>query len=488
VSLRTPGRTSKVVKAQPSNELPCAMSITALLTFAAAAAYTLEPFSVKSTQNTYTLQSVAKTKTKAAGGAYDKAAKTHWVPQTLDDTSEALNAHQRFAKDRKASLEFVHVHKCGGTTFNRVAPTFVCAADACGCNGRWNVSKCAPPCCVVRPRAPSLYELTKRPRYGSALEEQDAFRLPWGTHIFKAAMVREPFARYRSEVGYECSAKRAGPPPSYEEALRRPAWRGRARRNRIAQGLVHPSVLGKEGGSGEGFSGVRFEVMTNGLRAFAFLGMVEAYDASLCLLARTLASDKVCGACCRHERRMPVANANTNASCAAPAAPGDAHLYAATHGADRQVYDAAARIFGARWDRARREGWGATPAECGCVFVAGPGDTMPASAALVSAAPARDAVPPASASAPLPVEDPGAPPCRRDRFDTYGRCVPAGCASFFYGCNTCATKDGALGCTNRRCATPAAPKCRDAPPRRWPWAAAWVLALALAARAWRPQH
>ena len=470
------------------------MSTAALLTFAAAAAYTLEPFSVKITQNAYALARVAKTKQKDAGGTYDRTAKTHWVPQARDDTSEALHAQQTFAKDRKASLEFVHVHKCGGTTFNEVAPAFVCATDACGCrHGRWNATQCGQPCCMVRPRHPSLYDLAVRPRYGSAFEELDAFRLPWGRHIFKAAMVREPFARYRSEVGYECSAKHAGPPPSYEEALGTPYWRGRAKRNRIAQGLVHGAVLGKEGWSGEGFSGLRFEAMVDGLRAFAFLGIVEAYDASLCLLARTLASEQtqVCGACCRHERRLNVhANANTNASCAAPSSQEDAHLYAATHRADRQVYDVAARIFGARWDRAQREGWGATPGACGCDFVAGPGaaaprDPTPASAALASAAPARDAVPPASASVPLPAEDPeaGAPPCRRDRFDTYGRCVPAGCALFFDGCNTCTTKDGALGCTNRHCEVPAAPTCRDAPPQRWPWAAAWVLAIALAAQA-----
>ena len=87
---------------------------------AAAAAYTLEPFTVAHD----TLERANASKTKARGGTYDPKASVHWVPQSTDDTSEAYHASQTFATDRKASLEFVHVHKCGGMTFNRVAPRF----------------------------------------------------------------------------------------------------------------------------------------------------------------------------------------------------------------------------------------------------------------------------------------------------------------------------------------------------------------------------
>ena len=290
---------------------------------AAAAAYTLEPFTVAHN----TLERATSNKTKARGGTYDRAATVHWVPQVLDDTSEAYHASQTFATDRKASLEFVHVHKCGGMTFNRVAPRFVCGTSNCRNST----------CCVVRPHNPSLYELEYRPRYGAAFEELDAFRLPWSTpHVYKAAMAREPFSRYRSEVGFECSYKHAGRPPSYSEALRIPYWKWHAQRNRISQGLVHGAVLGRSGFTGDAFAGLRKEAMENGLRAFAFLGLVEAYDASLCLLARTVSPQSVCGACCAHTKH-PVVNGNTNRSCVAPSSKEDEALYASTHAAARDI-------------------------------------------------------------------------------------------------------------------------------------------------------
>ena len=76
---------------------------------AAATAYTLEPFTIKHD----TLERTNVSKTKARGGTYDPHASIHWVPQARDDTSEAYYASKTFATDRKASLEFVHVHKCG---------------------------------------------------------------------------------------------------------------------------------------------------------------------------------------------------------------------------------------------------------------------------------------------------------------------------------------------------------------------------------------
>ena len=373
---------------------------------AAAAAYTLEPFTLHNNN----LERANASKAKARGGTYDPHASIHWVPQVSDDTAEAYRASRTFSTDRKASLEFVHVHKCGGMTFNRVAPKFVCGTSNCR-NGT---------CCVVRPHDPSLYDLAYRPRYGSAFEELDGFRLPWGQHVYKAAMAREPFSRYRSEVGFECSYKRAGRPPAYPEALRLPYWRWHAQRNRISQGLVHGAVLGDSGRTGAAFTGLRRDVMENGLRAFAFLGIVEAYDASLCLLARTVSPQSVCGACCAHNTH-PVVNGNKNTSCVAPSTKEDETLYASTHTADGQVYEVVKRIFEERWRRAMREGWGATPEKCGCAFVAGP--------------------------------------CLRD---AYGRCVPPDCESYHDGCNTCSIHEGRLdACTEMFCEAPKEPRCLD---------------------------
>ena len=42
--------------------------------------------------------------------------------------------------------------------------------------------------------------------------------------------------------------------------------------------------------------------------------------------------------------------------------------------------------------------------------------------------------------------------------DAYGKCVPAGCASYFDGCNTC-NVGAVLGCTMMFCDTPQEPKC-----------------------------
>ena len=93
----------------------------ATLAAAATSAYTLEPF----TMHNDNLERTNVTKTKASGGTYDPQASVHWVPQSTDDTAEAYHAARTFSTDRKASLEFVHIHKCGGMTFNRVAPRFV---------------------------------------------------------------------------------------------------------------------------------------------------------------------------------------------------------------------------------------------------------------------------------------------------------------------------------------------------------------------------
>ena len=42
--------------------------------------------------------------------------------------------------------------------------------------------------------------------------------------------------------------------------------------------------------------------------------------------------------------------------------------------------------------------------------------------------------------------------------DAYGKCVPAGCASYFDGCNTC-NVGAVLGCTMMYCDKPQEPKC-----------------------------
>ena len=79
----------------------------------------------------------------------------------------------------------------------------------------------------------------------------------------------------------------------------------RTTRNRIAEGVVHRNVLGDSGDTGERLEGPRLAAATGGLRAFAFVGVVEAFERSMCLLARTAArdADAVCRSCC--EKKGP---------------------------------------------------------------------------------------------------------------------------------------------------------------------------------------
>ena len=44
--------------------------------------------------------------------------------------------------------------------------------------------------------------------------------------------------------------------------------------------------------------------------------------------------------------------------------------------------------------------------------------------------------------------------------DAYGKCVPAGCASYFDGCNTC-NVGAVLGCTMMFCDKSQEPKCLE---------------------------
>jgi len=165
------------------------------------------------------------------------------------------------------------------------------------------------------------------------------------------------------------------------EALASEVLGRRTRRNRLAEALVHPAVY-----SLQGLAGARWNAAEATLRAFAFVGLVERYDRSLCLLARTVADHGiVCGACCAKRRlALPLLTSNRSGlhprvndgsahvdaeRCRFAPDAEDAELFGRTHPADRQVYEAAVSIFGERWALADAEAWGASPRSCGCQFV-----------------------------------------------------------------------------------------------------------------------
>ena len=82
-----------------------------------------------------------------------------------------------------------------------------------------------------------------------------------------------------------------------------------------------------------------------------------------------------------------------------------------------------------------------------------------APATWAAAAPATAAVLGSEMSSPPPVlaadQEATSSSCTRD---AYGKCVPADCASYFDGCNTC-NVGAVLGCTMMYCDTPQEPKC-----------------------------
>ena len=187
-----------------------------LVRSAAVAAFTLEPYRVW--KHPWRISALAagdpEVVSSVADSRFNASARVAWVPRGADDVSEAVAFRSRFY-DQRGTLEFVHVHKCGGMTFSHVAPGVVCpsAFDEGPCGGcvspwgykkhpktmaAWDGEACGAPCCVMRQR-PSLPALLDAwpfpgtpPRFVSAFEEFDAFGLPWvAGETYKAVMVRD---------------------------------------------------------------------------------------------------------------------------------------------------------------------------------------------------------------------------------------------------------------------------------------------------------
>ncbi|KAJ1445266.1 hypothetical protein M885DRAFT_550502 [Pelagophyceae sp. CCMP2097] len=356
------------------------------------------------------------------------------MPWAAGPTAEMIEAHQKWPAAVGATVEFVHIHKCGGLTFNAVVPRVICGAGS-KCLGGFNAvqwqSLRAAPCCVVRPDdiASRLAELAARyatpPRFVSSRDEASAFSLPWKRgKTFKAVMVREPYARWVSEQQYRCrqdGAKpvnvapvlRRGKPPKDAPNAAEDTWAWRSTvRNRIAEGVVPLDVLGKSAETGAPLDGARLDAAKHALYAFAFVGVVEEYERSMCLFARTFEGNEtavVCEFCCVHmpnaEARAENTEARADGRRAKAGAPhvdsavprvnaavprvnaaaatddgacraavtltdADADAYAESHAADRAVYAAARAIFDARWAAAAR--WGPTAGACGCRFMGPP--------------------------------------------------------------------------------------------------------------------
>jgi len=233
-------------------------------------------------------------------------------------------------------------------------------------------------CCLVRPK-PSLPAAfaarEKTVRYASAREEFSAYEMPWrdegGSDVRKLTMIRKPYDRWTSEMLYACRL-RGEKPRRVAEAFNFSATRKSVARNRIAQGLVPPVALGKSGLTGDALTGSALEAARGALRSFAFVGVVEHYDRSMCLFARTFLpkTRPICDLCCDHTPHVPHVNAEAAEECDGSVyTEEDRALYDETHAVDRQVYDIALRIFERRWTIAQDHRWGADPDLCRCTFL-----------------------------------------------------------------------------------------------------------------------
>lgn len=266
------------------------------------------------------------------------------IPQQESPTAEAELARHNW--NASSSMEFVHVHKSGGTTFNHVASTALCG------------NQCSEPCCVIRPTDVSKL---KEARFFSALQEFSAYVLPW--NVFKVVMVRRPWQRWVSETVFGCHTKNwtvRSVGDAYAHNDRSVRW------NRLADGLVPPSVLGKKRLTGDALTSEEEGVARKAIYAFAFVGVLEAYDRSMCLFARTFAQDQVCKLCCQ---TTPHYNARRDDKdvCRYEFSESDRILYESRHAADIQTYQIAKATFDARWDIASSQRWSSDL--CRCKFV-----------------------------------------------------------------------------------------------------------------------
>ena len=309
--------------------------------------------------------------------------------------------------------EFVHIHKAGGYSLDAMAPPLVCGANA-SCvttiedrfrHFRSNRSIC----CLVRPD-PSLRSALKslginplvteatqasqaaklnsavsgervkflaaQLRYFSSKEEAGAFTQPWHTNVtYKAVMLRAPNARWKSAQAYRCRTRNHryfgnDTTRAYRDALyhMRDAvkvghhLRAEATDNMLALWTLPPALTmsirsapESEEGRMPAFTDTELARAERVLGAYAFLGITERYDESMCLFAyATTSPSGICQYCCRNRKLFGTTTVRANAqpagdtACSFNYTEDDERLFAAYHKPDESVYAIATRIFEAR--------------------------------------------------------------------------------------------------------------------------------------------
>ena len=291
------------------------------------------------------------------------------------------------------TVEFVHIHKCGGISFEEEVPQMLCKGP---CVHRM-ADLTRDVCCLSRPLdglcdtlRKTLTKFHTRPRYISAFEEFGAYRMPWDNAL-KVAMVRQPYSRWVSEQIYKCRTAAGGNAsvmyhmsdalahahPDHDHAIR----------NKIALGLLPPALvqellhwrpIDRHPKEWEAARVRHTKQVDEAIAALGFVGVMEEYSLSLCLFAFRLqhllvdGASWLCRRCCVVTSIVRPRNVATAASCprAIEFTAEDQRLYAAWHNADEVTYASALRRFHAEVADATRRNWDGAPRACRCEFLA----------------------------------------------------------------------------------------------------------------------
>lgn len=347
---------------------------------------------------------------------------TQGIPQASSYISEANGTSY------PATVEFVHIHKAGGTTFNTILLPLVCPASEARQNHSNPIAAYArasrhcfgeqmnltqlrerkePYCCLNRPvigmevaYSAFIAKFREAPRYINAREEFSGFVMPWiPGATFKAVLLREPYSLWVSTQLYNCrrfydGLTSVGEPDMMRKAINAMRLSGNHSaipedeilgkyyrqaivRNRQAMAVIPQAILQGKHLTAEPLSVHDLAKAERVVSAFGFVGLTEEFTLSVCLLARTLLSaTDVCRLCCRGGQHIPPQNAvspELDQKCRSELnlTKDDHRLVQQVqqfHTLDAQVYKLGSEIFRKRVKAAADEGWGNTEAGCNCSF------------------------------------------------------------------------------------------------------------------------
>ncbi|KAJ8606384.1 hypothetical protein CTAYLR_009315 [Chrysophaeum taylorii] len=309
------------------------------------------------------------------------------LPVAVNATSEAVEARRRwFALPQSTLFLHVHIHKCGGMTLEQLLPRVIFGENrtARRCPKTWSFGAGKKPTCLMRQidvRTDVGVDKVREafagepPSYASSNDELGAYDLlPWQADTIKFTFVRDPWDRMMSDMKYNC--RRHGNPNVLYHV--RDAAGNVPRKAVLFENTIESHLLPKrdwhdDRSSNETMRGAKIYAARRRIASFGFIGVVEEFDASLCLFARSFVGGTgvthsvICDFCCA-DRTLERRNvADDDPKCAFDFDDDDRARFAASHIGDYDAYDIATDIFRHRLALAVDEDWGGDPEiDCGC--------------------------------------------------------------------------------------------------------------------------